>query len=262
MSKISETAELENREGLNNDLSPLANKLMFQVLGNPRGAYGQDCRPVTNSTIRKLIVTEDVGPFRVTGLSPAVDRLRLIFRDIQDKFPEIYGVLGTAGMLCCRFVRGSSSAISNHSWGCAIDLTLEGKLDFRGDGKAQAGLRAIHPIFNAHGFYWGAAFRTEDAMHFEVSRQLLLQWQRDGTLGGGAPIDDVIDTIDFGDRGPEVEWLQERLNIIMGADLTQDGVFGASTRAAVVAFQNNNQMKPDGIVGPATREAIRTAQAV
>ncbi|MDB5522713.1 MAG: peptidoglycan-binding domain 1 protein [Rhizobium sp.] len=262
MSWISETDDLENRDRLNKDLLPLTNKLMFQVLGNPRGNYSQDCQAVTNLAIRKLIVTEDVGPFRVTGLAPAVDGLRRVFGDIQNELPDIYKALGNAGMLCCRFVRGSNSAISNHSWGCAIDLTLEGKLDFRGDRKAQAGLKAIHPIFNRHEFYWGAAFGTEDAMHFEVSRQLLTKWHDDGVLGGSGLIKDVVDTIDFGDRGPEVGWLQERLNIVMGADLTQDGVFGAGTRAAVIAFQNKHQLKPDGIVGATTREAIKTAQVV
>jgi hypothetical protein len=29
---------------------------------------------------------------------------------------------------------------------------------------------------NQHGWYWGAAFRTEDAMHFEASRSLISQW--------------------------------------------------------------------------------------
>ena len=81
--------------------------------------------------------------------------------------------LGTAGMLCCRLVRGSATAISNHSWGTAIDLTLDGVLDVYGDDKVQYGLTLIAPIFNRHGWYWGAAFRTEDGMHFEGSKALV-----------------------------------------------------------------------------------------
>lgn len=260
MSWISETDTLQDRETINGELLPLSNKLMFQVLGNPRGTYSSDCQPITDARIRRLIVTENVGPFRATGLMPAVNALKAIVRDVEADEPEIYAVLGSAGMLCVRFVRGSNTAISNHSWGCAIDLTLEGKLDFRGDGKVQNGLKRLHPIFNRHGFFWGAAFRTEDAMHFEVSRQLLLDWHRDGTLGDHAPLG-ALDTIELGDRGPEVEAIQKQLNILTGADLTEDGVFGVATRAAVIAFQNLHRHAPDGIVDDATRQAMVAMEA-
>ena len=76
-------------------------------------------------------------------------------------------------MLCARLVRGSTSASSNHSWGTAIDLTLDGVLDQRGDGRVQVGLTRIAPIFNRHSWFWGAGFRTEDGMHFEASDELL-----------------------------------------------------------------------------------------
>ena len=96
--------------------------------------------------------------------------------DIQTAQPAVYRALGTAGMLCCRLQRGSSTAVSNHSWGTAIDLTLEGVLDAYGDGMVQYGLTLIAPIFNRHGWYWGAAFSKEDAMHFEGSRRLIDEW--------------------------------------------------------------------------------------
>lgn len=262
MSSISEIEVLENRENINGELLPLSNKLMFEVLGNPRGNYDQKCRPVTNEKIRALIVTEDVGPFRVTGLAPAVDTLRQIFRDVKDKHPDIYKVLGNAGMLCARYVRGSTSAISNHSWGCAIDLTLEGKLDFRGDSKVQKGLKAIHPIFNNHGYYWGAAFRTEDAMHFEVSRQLLLKWHKAGMFGEGPAIEELAGTIELGDRGPMVERLQRQLNLLTGVDLEEDGIFGAATRAALIAFQLREKLSPDGLVTAALWKLLGLAKAM
>jgi hypothetical protein len=37
-----------------------------------------------------------------------------------------------------------------------------------------------------------------------------------------------------------------------------DGVFGAGTRAAVVAFQQSRGLAPDGVVGPKTKEALAT----
>jgi len=262
MSWISETETLSHRETVNNELLPLNNSLMLRVLGNPRGSYSQACGPVTNPKIGRLIVTKDVGPFRVTGLSPAVDALTAIFADIKQEQPDIYAALGTAGMLCARNVRGSTTAISNHSWGCAIDLTLEGKLDAYGDGTVQKGLTIIHPIFNRHRFFWGVAFRKEDAMHFEVSQQLLLEWLRAGRLGEQSAeavekkVSEVVDKITLGDRGPAVEELQRRLNHIGGAGVDEDSVFGPATRAAVISFQEETGLDADGIVGPATKAKL------
>jgi peptidoglycan hydrolase-like protein with peptidoglycan-binding domain len=158
---------------LNSGLKALSNKFMLEKLGQPRESFSTDCQPVTNATLKKNIKTDSVGPFRVTGLAPAVDSLRSVMADIKAAQPDTYNVLGSAGMLCCRYVRGSTSSISNHSWGTAIDLTLKGVLDKRGDGMVQYGLALIAPIFNKHGWYWGASFPTEDAMHFEIGRDLL-----------------------------------------------------------------------------------------
>jgi len=259
MSWISETETLPNRETVNGELLPLNNNLMLRVLGNPRGSYSQACGGVTNPKIGRLIVMKDVGPFRVTGLLPAVDALTAIFADIHREHPAIYAALGNMGMLCARNVRGSATAISNHSWGCAIDLTLEGKLDAYGDGTVQKGLKVIHPIFNRHHWYWGVAFRKEDAMHFEVSQQLLLRWMREGKFG--AQNADVVETevvgrITLGDRGPAVEELQRRLNNVAGAGVDEDGVFGPATRAAVISFQEDNGLVADGIVGQNTKEKL------
>jgi len=40
----------------------------------------------------------------------------------------------------------------------------------------QHGLTLIAPIFQRHGWCWGAAFRKEDGMHFEGSKTLIDQW--------------------------------------------------------------------------------------
>ena len=140
----------------------------------------KDRQPVTHERLRKRMVTASVGPFNVTGLSPAVANLGSVMANIKLAQPAVYQALGSAGMLCCRFQRGSTSAISNHSWGTAIDLTLNGVLDRRGDNNVQYGLTLIAPIFNRFGWYWGAKFGIEDSMHFEPSRNLMDTWA--GTL--------------------------------------------------------------------------------
>jgi D-alanyl-D-alanine carboxypeptidase/Putative peptidoglycan binding domain len=160
----------------NSGLQAATTRFMKEKLGEPRDSYGQDCQPITNAKLKRNIITSQVGQIRVTGLAPAVRSLQLVFAEIASKQPDLYAIIGTAGMLCCRYVRGSNTAISNHSWGTAVDLTLNGILDKRGDGQVQYGLTLIAPIFNQHQWYWGAGFPTEDAMHFEGSRSLIEVW--------------------------------------------------------------------------------------
>jgi len=227
---------------------------MLGLLGNPRGQYDDVCREVTNPALRPLIEIAHVGPFRVQGLRPAVAALERIFEEIRRDVPDVYAGLGSAGMLCARLVRGSTQSISNHSWGTAIDLTLDGILDTRGDNRVQEGLTRLAPIFNSHGWFWGAGFRTEDAMHFEAGEALIRSWHARGLFGPSpAAAPDRLLTI--GDRGPEVLAVQRRLNE-MGAGLMLDGVFGTGTRAAVTAFQGAHGLRPDGVIGPATLTAL------
>ena len=229
---------------------------MKTLLGNPRGSYTKKCQPVTNPVLKDLIRTADVGPFKVTGLAPMIEVLRAVFADIRVAQPDVFAGLGTAGVLCARLVRGSATSISNHSWGTAIDLTLNGILDQRGDKKrtTQEGLARIAPIFNHHKMYWGAGFPIEDSMHFELSDQLIRKLHADGVFSG-APSTLPEASLSIGDRGQQVRRLQEALNA-RGEELITDGIFGASTHAAVVAFQARHGLTPDGIVGPRTRAAL------
>lgn len=240
-------------EGINQGASSAKQTTMLSALGNPRGDYDDTCREVTHPRMRDLIVTRDVGPFRARGLVPALEALTTIFAEIKREQSEVHAGLGTAGMLCARLVRGSTSAISNHSWGTAIDLTLDGVLDRRGDDRVQVGLTRIAPIFNRHGWFWGAGFRTEDAMHFEASDELIRRWHAEGRFGAPTTLPESV--LSLGDRGPEVVALQERLNQL-DTNLSVDGVFGTGTRAAVVAFQARSGLRPDGVVGPQTKAAL------
>jgi hypothetical protein len=157
---------------VNQGLAAVNNRFMTDLFGSPRASYNQDCQPLTNELLRRNVRTARVGVFQVTGLGPAIQSLQEVFAEISRTLPDLHALIGTAGMLCCRFQRNSTTAISNHSWGTAIDLKINGLLDARGDGTVQHGLTLIAPIFNQFGWYWGATFPVEDGMHFEVSRAL------------------------------------------------------------------------------------------
>lgn len=243
--------------GINAGLNGTGNALILSLLGNPRSSYDQECREVTNSRLKQRIETDSVGPFRATGFDLAIASLKEVMADIKAEQRQVFDSLSTAGMLCCRRVRGSTTSISNHSWGTAIDLKIDGQLDPRGDGKVQRGLTLIAPIFNRHGWYWGAGFRIEDGMHFEVSRQKMQQWQQAGKLFSGMRMAET-EILSLGDRSEAVTDLQQRLNRL-GEDLATDGIFGPDTHAAVVAFQAGNDLVPDGIVGRRTWDKLKSA---
>jgi hypothetical protein len=100
-------------------------------------------------------------------------------------------------------------------------------------------------------------------MHVSIhatSRNDLSPWPWSGTTpplptppGGvttypGAPIRQ-------GARGPVVTSIQQRLRA-RGATIAADGVFGMVTHHAVVQFQRQNGLVPDGVVGPRTWAAL------
>lgn len=233
---------------------------MLTLLGNPNPNLDGSCGKLTNPSIKALIVTSSVGPFRVTGLRPAVESLSQVMDEIREKQREVYDALGSAGMLCVRHVRGVPSSISNHSWGIAIDVTIAGELDPYKDGPVQFGLTLIAPIFAKHGWFWGAAFDREDGMHFECGDGLIREWAADGKFGVNASSPPEAHMLSIGDRGDEVRLLQETLNLV-GAGLLADKVFGRETQAAVMRFQVSRGLGATGVVDRTTWAELRKVRA-
>lgn len=166
----------------NKGITQPRNKTMLSILGQPRGQYGTNCQGITNPRLKALVETRRVGPIRVTMLKPALDSLERIAAKLKETEPDLHDALGTAGGLCVRLIRGSRSSISNHSFGTAIDVKLQGKLDGFGDGGTQFGLLLLAELFNAEGWYWGATYRREDSMHFEVGEETLKKWRAEGKI--------------------------------------------------------------------------------
>jgi Putative peptidoglycan binding domain len=66
-------------------------------------------------------------------------------------------------------------------------------------------------------------------------------------------------TVKLGDHGHAVKELQRALKSLGYTVGTIDGVFGASTQSALIAFQTAHHLTPDGVLGRATRAALLNA---
>lgn len=70
-----------------------------------------------------------------------------------------------------RFVRGTYSSLSNHSWGTAIDINaFANGLGLRPASIDEVGcVLPLVEIANEFGIYWGGHFSRKDGMHFEIA---------------------------------------------------------------------------------------------
>ena len=75
--------------------------------------------------------------------------------------------------------------------------------------------------------------------------------------------DDVVaNLMSFGDKGEVVLVCQQRLKELGYLTTTPDGSYGSDTLAAVKLFQSRNDLIVDGYLGPSTREALDSPNAV
>lgn len=83
-------------------------------------------------------------------------------------------ILSFAGAFYPRFIRGSRTQLSNHSWGTAFDINVpqNGLNKIPALVGEKGSVREIVPIANDFGFYWGGHFTRKDGMHFEIAKIL------------------------------------------------------------------------------------------
>lgn len=165
-----------DRRNLNKGLTVPTPSFMIDKFGPPRDDLSDQCQPMTNPRLSALLEDRQVGPVKVKMLKPVLNSLQIVFDNIKRADPDLYARIATSGSLCVRFIRGSSTAVSNHSFGTAVDLNVDGVLDTLGDGRTQLGLTIMADFFNAEGWVWGAAYGREDSMHFEVSEEKITEW--------------------------------------------------------------------------------------
>ena len=160
-----------------------------------------------------------------------------------------------------RVIRGGTS-YSNHASATAIDCNApQHPLGSAGTFSA-AEVRTIHAILAVceGTVRWGGDYSgRKDEMHFEINRgpgdPAIARVAR--KLGGATPppppppAPTGWPTLKQGSTGFQVRSLQH-LMVQAGFAIATDGVFGAGTKAAVVAFQGRKGLTKDGIVGPKT----------
>lgn len=94
----------------------------------------------------------------------AAPSLEAALREIERKGMG-HLVRSYAGGFYPRFVRGSKTNLSSHSYGTSIDINAQENPQGH---PPTPGQEQLAPIFEKHGWYWGDKFRpTRDPMHFE-----------------------------------------------------------------------------------------------
>lgn len=187
MSAFSELIAVASLPPINVGLHSATEQTMISILGRPAGDIdSKSCKnQFASETVKRLQVTKSVGRFKVTGLSPAVDSLAGIFDEVRSKDPDLLGAVGSAGMLCVRLRRPTSGVpstkLSNHAWGTAIDISIDGSADTKPDGMVQRGIALLIPFFNRAGWFSGVGFK--DDTHFEVADETIHAWAQAGKLG-------------------------------------------------------------------------------
>jgi hypothetical protein len=128
--------------------------------------------------------------------------------------------------------------------------------DHMAAGAAGGARRATHRYFRRRDLYWLGGLLLAGLIF------LIVIFDGDETPASAtetaeaAPTTETISSpLSFGDTGPDVVILQERLGAV-GLPVTADGVYGQETVDAVMAFQEREQLVVDGVVGSETAEAL------
>lgn len=168
----------------------------------------------------------------------------------------------------------ADGVIGESSWNVLFNLNPGTYRPFAGVllgvGSANNEVKLIQEKLNSLGYNVGTAdgifgTGTESAVKsYQQSKNLdadgivgKLTWD---TLFNGVSRGDTEDNtiqypgylIGLGNADSNVTLIQKRLNMLNMGTLIEDGIFGAATKNAVIAFQNQNSLDADGVVGQST----------
>ena len=205
----------------NRGLSP------YEILTN---YFGDDIDIVTDVPVRGIDVRVPEFPLRVGSVGDDVRTVQIRLNRISQNYPAIPKIVQTDGI----FVEDT-----------------------------QAAVRAFQEIFNltADGVVGRATWFAIQAIYAGVKRLNELDSE-------GIRLEEITkqypQLLQLGSSGIGVSSLQYYLSFLSNyyntiPSVAIDGIFGESTRAAVIDLQNTFGLTPDGIVGPATWEAMYRA---
>ncbi|PSL28265.1 M15 family metallopeptidase [Chitinophaga ginsengisoli] len=149
----------------------------FSYVSQPVAGNPENIR-VTDNWVGENIVTATVpqlvnikGSDRVQFHKIAASQLVKLWAD-WEKAGLLPLVLTWGGSYVPRFIRGSRTTLSNHSFGSAFDINVAwnplGAIPALVGQKGS--VRELVQIANLNGFYWGGHFSRKDGMHFEVAQ--------------------------------------------------------------------------------------------
>lgn len=140
--------------------------------GTIRILGGWESQNIVRVSIPQLIGVEAAPKTGiVTFHKKGAEQLQGFFQAVEDENLQ-HLILSWAGSFYPRFIRGSRTTLSNHSWGTAFDINAA----WNGLGKqpapvgAKGSLLKLVPIANDFGFFWGGHYNSRlDGMHFELA---------------------------------------------------------------------------------------------
>jgi hypothetical protein len=128
-----------------------------------------------------VLVPQLVGKL-VSGVTPSKGRMQFHKRAVPQLL-AMWAAWENAGLLDRvltydgaynpRFVRGSTTDLSNHAFGTAFDINehFNRLCAIPALAGREGSVRELVGMANEHGFFWGGNFKTRpDGMHFEVAR--------------------------------------------------------------------------------------------
>jgi len=131
--------------------------------------------------VHQNIVSIDIPQLRAVNSGKVqfhrlvVDKVLALFQTWED-LGLIDRILSWGGSFVPRFIRGSRTELSNHSFGTAMDLNVH--WNYLGAQPALVGkhgsIRELIPTANDLGWYWGGHYKGRvDGMHLEATEELL-----------------------------------------------------------------------------------------
>jgi len=153
-----------------------------------------------------------------------------------------------------RTVRGSSTTLSNHASGTAVDLNaLRHPRGRRGTWGTNATLIRSRLATYDGVIRWGEDYRPPslpDGMHFEINAGAATVKRVADRIRGKTPTAKYL-TLQRGSTGEAVKLIQRFLGVVGPGDIGY-GIYGPKTESAVKAYQKMRGLVTDGVCGPAT----------